>query len=114
MNPLDQQPALQTRVDALPHPSGGIGNAYSQDMREFSMHLYHNDLLDDPIIIQACQFYLFLSMQTIRRYIAWRIGLGTSVLVDELATSKQQSSVITTLSSLFSTILPIQNALLHK
>jgi hypothetical protein len=75
MNPLDQRPALQTRVDALPHPSGGIGNAYSQDMREFSMHLYHNDLIDDPII-QACQFYLFPSMQTIRRYIALENRLG--------------------------------------
>ncbi|KAL7502056.1 LOW QUALITY PROTEIN: hypothetical protein ACHAXN_000148 [Cyclotella atomus] len=44
MNPPNQRPALRTRVDALPHPSGGKGFAYSQDMREFSMHLYHNDL----------------------------------------------------------------------
>jgi hypothetical protein len=67
MNPPDQRPALRTRVDALPHPSGGKGFAYSQDMREFSMHLYHNDLLE---------FYLFLSMQTIRRYVALENRLG--------------------------------------
>jgi hypothetical protein len=75
MNPPDQRPALRTRVDALPHPSGGKGFAYSQDMRELSMHLYHNDLLDDPII-QACQFYLFPSMQTIQRYVALENRLG--------------------------------------
>jgi hypothetical protein len=105
MNPPNQRPALRTRVDALPHPSGGKGFAYSQDMREFSMHLYHNDLANSTFSRPCRQS---------EDALLWRIGLGTSVLVDELATSKQQSSVITTLSSLFSTMLPIQNALLHK
>jgi hypothetical protein len=77
------------------------------------MHLYHNDLLDDPLIIQARQFYLSRPCRQSEDTLLWRIGLGTSVLVDELATSQQLPYVITTLSSLFYTVLPIQNALLH-
>jgi hypothetical protein len=76
MNPPDQRPALQTRVNALPHPSGGKCFVYSQDMREFSMHLYHNDLLDDPLIYSSSPILPFPSMQTIRRYVALENRLG--------------------------------------
>jgi hypothetical protein len=105
MNPSDQWPALRTRVDALPHPSGGKGFAYSQDMQEFSMYLYY--------LPQQYSTFSHPCRQS-EDMLLWRIGLGTSVLVDELATSKQLSYVIRTLSSLFYTVLPIQNALLHK
>jgi hypothetical protein len=51
MNRLpEQRPALQTRVGIAPHPSGGRGFAYSQDMREFAMYVHQQDRLDDFII----------------------------------------------------------------
>ena len=34
---ISHRPSLQTRAVAIPHPSGGWGHAYSQDMREFVM-----------------------------------------------------------------------------
>ena len=70
MNHLpEQRPALQTRVGIAPHPSGGRGFAYSQDMREFAMHVHQQGRLNDFIIRQARALWRFPSMQTIRRYI---------------------------------------------
>ena len=47
---LEQRPALQTRVEEQPHPSGGRGFAYSQDMRLHAVNVYLNGHIDDPMI----------------------------------------------------------------
>lgn len=65
----EQRPALQTRVAVAPHPSGGRGFFYSQDMREFAMYIYQNNQLNNPAIQHAQALWLFPSLQTIRRYV---------------------------------------------
>ena len=70
MNRLtEQRPALQTRVELAPHPSGGRGFFYSQDMREFAMHIFQNNQLNNPAIQHARGLWLFPSLPTIRRYV---------------------------------------------
>ncbi len=65
----DQRPALQTRVAEEPHPSGGRGFAYSQDLRSFAVHVYNSGQIDDHIFDVARANRLFPSMQTVRRYL---------------------------------------------
>ena len=50
--PHTQRPGLQTRVDTIAHPSGGRGEAYSQDMREFVMAVRLQGRSNDPIFQQ--------------------------------------------------------------
>jgi hypothetical protein len=72
-----QRPAIQTRVAAEPHPSDGRGEAYSQDLRSFVMHLYHNNqLVNNPAVQQAQAMYQFPCNRTIRRYIQLEQELG--------------------------------------
>jgi hypothetical protein len=66
---LDHRPALQTRVEEAPHPSGGRGFAYGQDFRLFAVDVFLNGHIDDPIITQAQWAKLFPSNQTIKRYV---------------------------------------------
>jgi hypothetical protein len=58
---VTQRPALQTRVDAAMHPSGGRGVSYSQDFRTFVVHLHNNGQLDNYVITQAQVAKLFPS-----------------------------------------------------
>ena len=77
MNHLpEQRPALQTRVELAPHPSIGRGFFYSQDMREFAMHIHQTNQLDNPAIQNARGLWLFPSIQTIRRYVVLMNLLG--------------------------------------
>ncbi|KAL7502071.1 hypothetical protein ACHAXN_000160 [Cyclotella atomus] len=65
MNRLpDMQPALQTRVGIAPHPSVGMGIRYSQDTRDFAMHIRQfNQLNSAPIQLARTLRYVNLLNQ---------------------------------------------------
>ena len=63
------RPALQTRFAPAPHPSGGRGFAYSQDMRQLVIHLNTAGHNNNPIITQARSQHVMPSHSSLIRWI---------------------------------------------
>jgi hypothetical protein len=75
-DPIPIRPALATAVLITPHPSGGKGFGYSQDMREQAMLLKDNAMENDPQSVLLRQNRLLPSKATTRRYTQRRENLG--------------------------------------
>ncbi len=74
--PVAPWPALATAVHITPHPSGGRGFGYSQDMRGQAMHLKDNGMENEPQSLLLQNNRLLPSKSTTRRYIQRRNNLG--------------------------------------
>lgn len=63
------RPALQTRVNEAPHPSGaGRGSGYSQDMREFAMAVRQAGESDNPMLTALRASHQYPSKRTEKRW----------------------------------------------
>jgi hypothetical protein len=60
------RPQKQTAVGAAPHPSGGTGEAYSFDFRQFNMLAVENGHKMDPLFVHARENRLVPSTRTNR------------------------------------------------
>jgi transposase InsO family protein len=65
---FNPRPQKRTAVRAAPHPSGGRGEAYSLDFRQFNMFAMQTGREDDPIMVQARHLRLVPSTRTNRRH----------------------------------------------
>ena len=76
------RPALQTRRDETIHPSHGIGNPYSQDMRSLVMFMseHLNDQDENPHVVNMVallrQAHVYPSSQTLTRWESLNDTLG--------------------------------------
>ena len=75
------RPALQTRQDEMIHPSHGIGNPYSQDMRSLVMFMSeHLNDQENPavrnMVALLCQAHVYPSSQTLTRWESLNDTLG--------------------------------------
>jgi hypothetical protein len=62
------RPQRRTAVRAVPHPSGGRGEAYNLDFRHFNMFAVQTGREDDPLMVQARDLRLVPSTRTNRRH----------------------------------------------
>jgi hypothetical protein len=76
MPPAVQRPPLRTVVPAAPHPSGGRGFAYSQDMRALDEFIQQQNLENHPLVERLRQERLYPSQQTSDRHAARQVQEG--------------------------------------